>query len=78
MKTRNLAASIQPAVVERQKQFDSQTAQAILKQFYHQAKRELKRNGDTTVRFRSGNEASHLTFQCDGFNLELLFTDNNS
>lgn len=76
MKTRNLAAVMQPAVVERKKDFDTTTSLAILKEFYSQAKRELKKNGQTTVNFRKSEEVSHLTFFCDGFNLELTFTQN--
>ncbi len=76
MKTSNLAAVMQPAVVERKKDFDTTTSLAILKEFYSQAKRELKKNGQTTVNFRKSEEVSHLTFFCDGFNLELTFTQN--
>ena len=78
MKTKNQPAGNLPAVVERQKSFDTPTSLAILKEFYTQAKRELKRNGQSTVNFRTSDEASHLTFFCEGFNLELKFTENCS
>jgi hypothetical protein len=75
MKTRNLVKRMQPAVVEREKTFDTPTALEILKKFYLEAKKEIKKNDETYVKLRSGEVASHLTFTCDGFNLELTFTD---
>ena len=75
MKTKNQPAGHLPANIERQKQFDTTTSLAILREFYTQAKRELKRNGQTTVNFRASEAASHLTFYCEGFNLELKLTE---
>lgn len=77
MKTKNLPASNPPAIVEREKSFDTTTSLVILKEFYQQAKKELKKNDQSTVNFRNSNTATHLTFYCEGFNLELKFSENS-
>lgn len=75
MNPTNLAASHELAIVDKTKTFDTESSLAILKQFYHEVKKELKRNSSTVVSLQSSQEASHLTFVADSFNLSLTFTD---
>ena len=59
--------------VQASKSFDQKTALQILKEFYTEARKEIK--GNTQVSLNSSEQFCSLNFVCDGFNLSLQFTE---
>ena len=59
--------------VQESKSFDQKTALEILKEFYTQARKEIK--GNTLVSLNTSEQCGSLSFVCDGFNLSLEFTE---
>lgn len=64
---------VQAQPVQATKSFDQKTALQILKEFYTEARKEIK--GNTLVSLNTSEQSGSLNFICDGFNLSLQFTE---
>ena len=57
------------------REFNGETALNILRAFYLEARRELRRKALVKTAISEVGEAGYLHFEADGFNLELRFTE---
>lgn len=64
-----------PYRLNKQQDLNVDNALVALKEFYHMAKREIKLSDKANVQLNVSPMASHVKFTCDGFNLELNFTE---
>ena len=70
-----MSQSTTPTSFEGTKSFDSKTALLILKQFYTEVKKEIKKNERAVVSAQSSDDHCNLKFICDGFNLEFSYQE---
>lgn len=62
---------------ERKKMIDPQSAISILKDFYHEAKKEFKKHEKIQASIAGSDQegAGSLHFICDGFDLKLIIKE---
>lgn len=62
--------------ISRKKTMTAHESMEILKAFYHEAKKELKKESTTNVTLNAQGGMSQLIFHANGFTLSLIATEN--
>lgn len=57
------------------KTFDTEHALRVLREFYLETRREIKKNKKITISANVDNQMNHLHFMGDGFDLAFILTE---
>jgi hypothetical protein len=68
-------AVVTPAVKNRQKVFNTEQALGILKDFYREARKEIRKQNEVTIEGRMSNEACVIEFVADGIVFSLVVSE---
>lgn len=58
--------------------FDSEHALRVLRDFYLEVRREIRKNEKVVVSANCDNEMNHLHFMADGFDLAFILTERSA